>query len=507
MSSLALACVVFNVLIGTGAFCLPASMHGVPMSLAAAVVCAIGVLSGASFWLVGRLCERSGARSFDELWIRAGPPFGLPAWVPQAVLVGLAAGSCLQFTISLAELLSPYAGGALAGASGATPMLVLLVALPLLPALFAWRDLRSLQASALVGASAKLLAAALMLLRAVDGSYRPGGRFFAESAAAVAAAGAGGLMGSPIGAGLSGSAALWKVIGSVGVLNTAFMCHFDAPRYFGAAATSAAAEQPVPRRGPVSTVSTGSTSAAAGPGWRGGEASVSRIAHLPIIRASAAQPAQRVAPSSRFATITAATFSAGSLIYLMIIAAARATFGEHTPALALAGYASSDPLAVVANVLCAIGVMSSYLLTMLALKSALAGGSLGRALTRLLGGSGSGVVGGGQAGASAAGAGAAAPRAERSLTPAARDRRLSALVWTTVTTLAVLGADKLLFVVQLRGAILGSLLIYVLPALIGLGLGKGSSSRRHQFGLLALGVYGALALALSTSHVLALHAK
>ena len=66
-----------------------------------------------------------------------------------------------------------------------------------------------------------LYSAAFVLLRAVDGSYAPGGRFFAPAAAAA----------TSTAVPLLGFAMTPAVFALAGSLNTAFMAHLNVPRY------------------------------------------------------------------------------------------------------------------------------------------------------------------------------------------------------------------------------------------------------------------------------------
>ncbi|KAG8458965.1 hypothetical protein KFE25_004299 [Diacronema lutheri] len=160
----AVSATVFNLMIGTGAFCLPASAVGVPVPLALCVICALGVASAGTF----------------------------------LVVAVYSVGTLVQYQVSLGELLAPAtrelfaACGARAAwlLAGANRCAVLLSAPLLLVGLLRFRDLPALTPASVVGVLAKAFSAALLVLRALDGSYAHGGVFHDGSAAAFAAAAA-----------------------------------------------------------------------------------------------------------------------------------------------------------------------------------------------------------------------------------------------------------------------------------------------------------------------------
>ncbi|KAG8468169.1 hypothetical protein KFE25_013252 [Diacronema lutheri] len=430
----AVSATVFNLMIGTGAFCLPASAVGVPVPLALCVICALGVASAGTFVLLGQLIARTGARTFDELWRLSGPPVRALPSLLQLVVAVYSVGTLVQYQVSLGELLAPAtrelfaACGARAAwlLAGANRCAVLLSAPLLLVGLLRFRDLPALTPASVVGVLAKAFSAALLVLRALDGSYAHGGVFhdgsaaaFAAAAAAATTAPAGALGGGALGGGALGASSARLAVEAgmadagaamslVAASSTAFMCHLDIPSYY------AQLERPSARR---------------------------------------------------FGYAAGAAFAAGTAVYCTIVVASRALFGDSVASFALSSFSPADGFARAAQLLTALGVFCSYMLTMLALKTTLATGQLGELLASLLGGDArERCVRRGAPLAATAHALGASRRA---------DTRLTLCVFALTTGLALCAASNLLFVVALRGAFLGTALTYAVPALIGLGLSGG----------------------------------
>jgi amino acid permease len=392
-----LACAIFNMLIGTGAYCVPAAARGVPLATTLGCFAVLGLASACTFGLIGLFCERTGADSLDELWLEAGPPLGLPARLPSFAIVLYTIGVLVQIQIALAGLVAPFvrAGMETGGDWGSLPGLAWIAADPnrgailataplLLGALLTWRDLASLAPSSAAGVAAKTLAACLVMLRAADGSYSAGSQFFDSSSAALAAA-------------APATTPVASVVPLVSALCTVYMGHVNVPRFY-----------------------------------RELEASSPR----------------------RFAAVSGAAFLAATTVYAVIAVAFRALFGDAVADFALNSFSAADPLARVAQIATAFGVVSSFCLIQVASRSVIAQAG-GDGLRQLLG------VRASRSDAS---------DATRAAELRAVDTQLTICLFALTTFGALAGASKLLFVVALRGALLGTLIVYVLPAAIGLQL-------------------------------------
>mmetsp|Transcript_982 Transcript_982/g.3081 ORF Transcript_982/g.3081 Transcript_982/m.3081 type:complete len:222 (-) Transcript_982:702-1367(-) len=152
------------------------------------------------------------------------------------MIVAITLGTCVQYTISLGEIIAPFTSSlpAAPAIAAAVPFLadprrlaIALASVPILVGLLSFRDMKALRSTSMVGTSALVVSTLLVVLRALDGSYAPGGRFFAALAGGARGAG---MHAAPA------AASAWELsassIGLVGAMNTAFMSHVDIPRYY-----------------------------------------------------------------------------------------------------------------------------------------------------------------------------------------------------------------------------------------------------------------------------------
>ena len=218
---------IFKNVVGIGVFALSSGVAGgVSLVQAALMMLALAALSAWSFYLLGRAALDTNSADNDELWQRlVGPD---PSVVQLGVLL-MAFGSCVQYTISLVELLPSM--GALFGLSaaaltGATRTAAIVALSSCLFPFCAAKDLKALRHVSSLGFGAVIYSAAFVLTRAFDGSYAPGGRFHAAGVGAAAAM-AGASSAPPLfGFGLTATMA-----SLAGTLNAAFMGHLNVPRY------------------------------------------------------------------------------------------------------------------------------------------------------------------------------------------------------------------------------------------------------------------------------------
>lgn len=464
MPIVAVSAAIFNMMIGTGAFCLPASAVGVSLPLALGIVSALGTTSAGTFALIGQLVGRTGASTLDELWRLSQPPVRALPSLLQIIVSFYSLGTLVQYQVSLGELLAPATGALVRGLGTSVSWLtldsnrlaVLLSAPLLLFGALRWRNLAALTGSSVVGVFAKAFSAGLLVWRALDGSYGPGGAFFDASAAASAVPQPFAPPVSGASAGPGSLAQTGAAFALVAASSTAFMCHLNIPSYY----------------------------------------------------TQLSQPS-----ATRFGTATVLAFAGGTLVYLIIVVAARALFGDNVSDFALSSFAPADACARAAQLATAVGVLSSYLLMMLALKTTLSTGQIGESTVALFGGPGRG---------STACLAALGEQSHGEAEAVARrvDTRLTICIFLATTGLALCAASNLLLVVALRGAFLGTALTYVVPALIGLGLTggvfKGINRDRESAGqrvwrrtgaksrpaLWALLVAGCMTMVLATSAVL-----
>lgn len=213
-------------IVGAGILALPAGVAAVsdapaalvPASLAAV---AMGCASGYSFALVARACELTGGATYREAWARA---IGQgTAWVVSVTSMVKTGIGCLMFSMILAD-----AGSALGAACGVPAMLcsrsgalLAITGLVVLPLCFL-ESLSVLQYTSFAGVVGTLYTIACMCFRWVEGSYLLGGRFHhsipADMAPSIAVHG--------------GTFLSTKAYLLVSLLATAFVAHYNAPKYY-----------------------------------------------------------------------------------------------------------------------------------------------------------------------------------------------------------------------------------------------------------------------------------
>eukprot|EP00413_Alexandrium_margalefii_P007320 CAMPEP_0204528686 /NCGR_PEP_ID=MMETSP0661-20131031/9660_1 /ASSEMBLY_ACC=CAM_ASM_000606 /TAXON_ID=109239 /ORGANISM="Alexandrium margalefi, Strain AMGDE01CS-322" /LENGTH=401 /DNA_ID=CAMNT_0051534677 /DNA_START=24 /DNA_END=1229 /DNA_ORIENTATION=- len=212
---------VFNLaknIVGIGVLSLPAAVAaGTGLIPAVILTVALGVYSGYTFSLYGRVCEATGERNFKGLGLATAGPRWASAMTWACTLRTVF--SCLAFSIVVADSFSAIlqsfgAPAALCARNTVLGGMSLFVILPLclLP------DLSALSYTSLLGSLGMLYTMVFMTVRRLDGSYAPGGAFFDAALAAGSASGR------------------WSVNVStlvlVSTLGTACSAHYNAPRFY-----------------------------------------------------------------------------------------------------------------------------------------------------------------------------------------------------------------------------------------------------------------------------------
>ena len=208
----------------------------VPIAVAT-VVCS-GVLNAFYFRLMGKVCETTQAETYRQAWERTVGVESSP-WV-NMIVTAKTALSCLAFSMIIAD-----SGQALAQAAGLvditrTEALLGVTGIVLLP-LTLQRDLSSLAPFSFVGVLGVLITTATIAIRYQDGSYlMETGTFaqdlptqlqphFVDSTNSVAAVTASDVLTNSATAGTFGS---WSGVVLSCTLATAYVAHYNAPRFF-----------------------------------------------------------------------------------------------------------------------------------------------------------------------------------------------------------------------------------------------------------------------------------
>ena len=460
-------------IVGAGMFALSAALSTsrtglVPgLALVALSACA----SCASFCMVAEATAASSEaspdadiRTTEDLWRRSvGPAASLIAMFTLLQ----ATGTLVQYSATLSELLGP------AVAMVSRRMRLLWVALALLPLCLA-EDIQGLRHSSTLGLAGVLYSVGFVCWRALDGSYAPGGRWHGAPPIVPAL----GAAASAVGADAADTAipvlALgWPTLSLLGVLNTAYFAPLNVPAYWrswtamhatggGGATQGGAAQGDLTQGG--GTTQGGTTQ---GGTTQGGTAQA-------VLRA-------------RFVRAASASFAFVALAYCLVLVVGVRTFGTGggDSRLLLLRYAAADRGANLMRVATLASVGTAYPLVFHALRDVVCAAVLP----------------------------AGAPTIAR--------KALSAGLLAAISALA-LNVDNLTKLIAVRGAALGSLLVYTLPAILALASGRsaadartdrqdgqdGSWARRaraltsRQLALGALGIYGILSSIVGTAAAL-----
>ncbi len=174
---------VFNLvkgIVGVGVLSLPAGVAAFGNSPSAIIpatilITVIGILSGFGFFLIGKVCAYTGAKSYREAWAKSVGEGS--SWIPAWSVTFKTFFACLAFSMVLADTFSSLFE------SSRNPTLLVTTGFVLLP-LCLKKDLRSLAPFSLLGVIGMAYTAVAMTIRFLDGSYGPEGAL-AEQVASV----------------------------------------------------------------------------------------------------------------------------------------------------------------------------------------------------------------------------------------------------------------------------------------------------------------------------------
>jgi len=213
---------VFNLvkgIVGVGVLSLPAGVAAfgnAPSAIipATILITVIGILSGFGFFLIGKVCAYTGAKSYREAWAKSVGEGS--SWIPAWSVTFKTFFACLAFSMVLADTFSSLFE------SSRNPTLLVTTGCVLLP-LCLKKDLRSLAPFSLLGVIGMAYTAVAMTIRFLDGSYGAEGAL-AEQVASVLRPKFGNL----------GAASVFtpNALTLICMLSTAYMAHFNAPKFY-----------------------------------------------------------------------------------------------------------------------------------------------------------------------------------------------------------------------------------------------------------------------------------
>jgi len=317
-STLSLTVSLVKSIVGGGILALPcavAAMGDGPsvLPVATAMIIGAGSLHAFFFTLIGRVCEETKASTYKQAWERTVGPSS-SYWVALVVTLKTAL-SCLAYLMIMADSLSSLLAMTRADA-------LWTVALTTLLPLTLQRDLKSLAPFSAVGLVGMGVTCGTVMLRFLDGTYAPDlGLYVQDLDVAMQPA-------------ISETGVhWWNGIVLACTLATAFVSHYNAPRYH------AEADQ-------VNNLDDG----------KGGNTS------------HTGSGSSSITTEDRFNAVTGVSFGFSAIIFAATAAAGFLTFGGHSQGLILNNYSVYDPMAVWARVALTVAVVLTFPLPFVGLR-------------------------------------------------------------------------------------------------------------------------------------------
>lgn len=214
--------------IGFGVFSLPAGMAMLSGSFSAvgpllAIMVAVGALCAYTASLIGEICEAYGASSYSEAWAKSLSPGS--SWLVDVAVIGTSFIPCIAYSMVLGDCISLILAplGLPAFLSGRPAVIVLLTLGALLP-MCSLRSLAPLAKFSLLGLVSQSFSMLTVVISALNGSYRAGGRFFHAALSTPKF--------STTSSGMLSGFASPELLIFIGMLFNAFACHYNVPAFY-----------------------------------------------------------------------------------------------------------------------------------------------------------------------------------------------------------------------------------------------------------------------------------
>jgi amino acid permease len=216
---------IFNLvkgIVGAGVLSLPAGIAAwanAPSAVfpAVALITIIGALSGYGFALIGRVCAYTDTKSYRDAW--SASVSEKTSWLPAVAVTFKTICAILAYSMILGDTFKSLF--AMAGIMASKTVILWGITGAVLLPLCLLKNLSSLAPFSLVGSLGMMYTAVAMTIRYLGKSYVGSGKFATDCAPALQPAfGSIGASGA-----LTPSAAIL-----VGMLSTAYMAHFNAPK-------------------------------------------------------------------------------------------------------------------------------------------------------------------------------------------------------------------------------------------------------------------------------------
>lgn len=212
-------------IVGAGVLSLPSGIAFFADSPAAivpaSVMCAVmGLVSAYTFSLIGRVCEKTNATSFQDAWSKTVNP--KTAWTISAMITAMCFLASLAYSIIIGDSFTSLAQtfNFPAFFASRTNVIIAMTTCVLFP-LCSLKSLNALSPFSLLGLGGTLYTAIFMAIRFLDGSYKAGGKFFVQLAPALRPV----FNKRPL-------AVNHLVFVLISMLSTSYIAHYNAPSFY-----------------------------------------------------------------------------------------------------------------------------------------------------------------------------------------------------------------------------------------------------------------------------------
>jgi solute carrier family 38 (sodium-coupled neutral amino acid transporter), member 11 len=213
-------------IIGAGVLSLPSGVaffSDEPAALipAAIITTVMGLVSAYTFSIIGKACETTNAKSFQDAWSKSVDPNS--AWIISGGITATCFLASLAYSIIIGDSFTSLAKTFHLPAILAqrTNVILGMTAIALYP-LCSMKSLSALAPFSVLGLGGTLYTAIFMAIRYFDKSYAVGGRFFKTLAAA----------GKPSFSARGGMTLSPTIFVLLSMLSTSFIAHFSAPTFY-----------------------------------------------------------------------------------------------------------------------------------------------------------------------------------------------------------------------------------------------------------------------------------
>mmetsp|Transcript_20269 Transcript_20269/g.47048 ORF Transcript_20269/g.47048 Transcript_20269/m.47048 type:complete len:509 (-) Transcript_20269:82-1608(-) len=218
-------------IVGSGVLCVAGGVAAATDQKAALIPAvliafAFAAIAGYCFTLVGRVSLMTGANSYTQGWAKTVGES--TAWIPNLIVVFKTWSACLIYSMIIGDLftdLAVTAGISTFAGIGVNRVSILIAShlFGLLP-LCLLRSFSALSFASVLGIGGLLFTGVFMVMRMLDGSYLPGGKFYS---ALMTSGGAGTIVSS---FDVMGTSPIKSLI-LISMLTNSYLCHYNAPKF------------------------------------------------------------------------------------------------------------------------------------------------------------------------------------------------------------------------------------------------------------------------------------